>query len=114
MRNLQAETGSEQIGAHLRKGKQGMTDDPCTEILMNLHRVLENDTPERLCASIREHLQTCASCSERYKALEQLIRLCKRFPEEQMLENQKRQMKEELRKIVFSHGKQGRKDGLTS
>lgn len=86
-----------------------MTLDPCSEILKNLHRVLEEDTPESLCATIRAHLDTCASCRRQREALEELILLCKRFPEEEMQDEQKRRMKAELKRIVFAHGKQGRR-----
>jgi len=86
-----------------------MTSDPCSEILKNLHRVLEEDTPENLCATIRAHLETCPSCRRQREALEELILLCKRFPEEEMQAEQKKRMKSELKRILFSQGKQRRR-----
>ena len=79
-----------------------MKTDPCTEILKNLHRVMEDDAPAGLCKAVQAHLETCASCRKQREALRELVVLCKRFPEETMPEEQKRKMKEELKRLLSS------------
>ncbi len=79
-----------------------MDADPCVAVIKNLHRILEEEPSDRLCEKIRAHLNKCTPCRKQYEALEKLIVLCNRFPEENIPDRQKQLMKEELKKIVFS------------
>jgi len=78
-----------------------MGRDPCKETIKNLHRILEDDPSDSLCKKIKEHLKLCPTCSGRYRDLGSLIALCNSFPAEQMPEDRKRLMKEELKKALF-------------
>jgi len=78
-----------------------MTTDPCSEIVRNLHQILEDDSHGSLCDTVRAHLEICASCREQREAMEDLVEICRRFPEERIPEEVKRRMKENLKRILF-------------
>jgi DNA mismatch repair ATPase MutS len=80
-----------------------MDRDPCKEVIKNLHRILEQDPTDNLCEKIKAHLKQCTSCAKRYEELEALISLCNRFPAEQIPDEKKRLMKDQLKKALIKH-----------
>lgn len=46
---------------------------PCTEILDHLYEYIDNEMPTKDCADIKQHLDECAPCLEKY-GLEQAVK----------------------------------------
>ena len=78
----------------------GTKKDPCTKIVQKMYLMLEGGESGSLCATLRIHLEGCTSCAEQYGVLEDIVSLCKRFPDEEVSEDQKQKIKEKLLKSL--------------
>ena len=78
----------------------GTKKDPCSKIIQKMYLMLEGGEPGSLCEILRSHLEVCASCAAQYRVLEDLASLCRRFPDEEVPEDQKRKIKERLLKSL--------------
>ena len=78
----------------------GTKKDPCTKFIQKMYLMLEGGESGSLCETLRIHLEGCASCAEQYRALEDIVSLCKRFPDEEVPEGQKQKIKENLLKSL--------------
>lgn len=78
------------------KGKK----ERCERVIQKMYLILEEEKSESLCESLRVHLDGCESCAKQYKALEDLASLCGQFRSEEIPEDQKRRMKQELLKSL--------------
>jgi Putative zinc-finger len=76
--------------------------DPCKEMLRNMYLILEGERPESLCERLRSHLDHCPFCAERARGLEDLVSLCERFPREEISEDEKRRIKQNLLRCLVS------------
>ena len=74
--------------------------EPCTKIVRKMYLILEKGQSGNICENLRTHLAGCESCAEQYRVLEDLVRLCQRFPDEEVPEDQKQRMKEKLLKSL--------------
>jgi len=74
--------------------------DPCIKVIQKMYLFLEEERSESLCESLRTHLNACEACAKQYKILEDLVSLCQRFPTEEIPEDQKQRMKDELLKAL--------------
>ncbi len=73
---------------------------PCTKIVEKMYLMLEGEKSGSLCKSLRAHLDGCEACAEQYRVLQDLVSLCQSFPDEEVSEDQKKRMKEELLKAL--------------
>ena len=78
----------------------GTKKDTCSKIVQKMYLILEGEESGSLCADIRIHLEGCASCAEQYRVLEDLVSLCRKFPDEEVPADQKRKIKEKLLKSL--------------
>ena len=78
----------------------GTKKDPCTKIVQKMYLMLEGGESGSLCEDLRIHLEGCASCAEQYRVLQDTVSLCKRFPDEEVPEDQKQKIKEKLLKSL--------------
>jgi len=76
----------------------GTKREPCTKIVEKMYLMLEGGQSGSMCEKLRNHLEGCASCTEQYRVLRDLVSLCRRFPEEKIPEDQKQRIKEKLLK----------------
>lgn len=79
--------------------------DPCREVVQKMYLILEGERSESLCESLRAHLDQCEPCARQYKIMEDLVSLCERFPTEEIPEDQKERMKENLLKSLSTTGR---------
>ena len=68
----------------------------CEDVIMNIYKILDGKTSNRICRALEEHLKQCERCAREYKELEELVRLCNRFPKEEIPEEDKVRIKENL------------------
>jgi mycothiol system anti-sigma-R factor len=80
----------------------GTKREPCTKIVKKMYLMLEGEQAGSMCEKLRSHLEGCASCAKQYRVLEDLVSLCRKFPEEEVPEEQKRRIKEKLLKSLSS------------
>lgn len=78
----------------------GTEKTPCTKIVEKMYLMLEGEKSGSLCKDLRAHLEGCKACAEQYRVLQDLVRLCQSFPEDEVPEDQKKRMKEELLKAI--------------
>lgn len=78
----------------------GTKKDPCTKFVQKMYLMLEGGESGSWCEDLRIHLEGCASCAEQYRVLEDIVSLCKRFPDEEVPEDQKQKIKEKLLKSL--------------
>ena len=81
----------------------GMKKDPCSKIVQKMYLMLEGGESGSLCENLRIHLEGCASCAEQYRVLGDIVSLCKRFPDEEVPEDQKQKIKEKLLKSLSAN-----------
>lgn len=77
-----------------------MTELRCREVIRKLSDLLDGDASSTFCDRLRAHLDRCEACAREYDALEDLIALCKRFPDEEIGIDEKRQMKDRLLAVL--------------
>lgn len=88
-------------GKHEREN--AMKSVKCKEIIKDLHMILEKDRgSDKLCDQIQAHLENCDSCAQQHKELKELVHLCQRFPDVPIPDDQKKKMKEELKKLLLT------------
>ena len=78
----------------------GTRKDPCAKIIQKMYLVLEGEESGSVCEALEGHLKGCEACAEQYRVLEDLVSLCQKFPDEEVPEDQKQRMKENLRKSL--------------
>lgn len=78
----------------------GRKIDPCAKIIQKMYLMLEAGESGALCESLRSHLEGCASCAGQYRVLQDLVSLCRRFPAEEVSEEEKQKIKEKLLKSL--------------
>jgi hypothetical protein len=84
-----------------REGEMKTEKDPCRKVIEKMYLVLEEEVRSgSLCDSLQRHMAQCESCASQYKTLEDLVSLCQEFPTEEIPEDQKRKMKEDLLKLL--------------
>ena len=82
-----------------------MQKNRCREVIRNLYRILdEGGQSDNLCIGILEHLKDCSACANRYRELEILKSLCRKFPASGMSEEQKEKMKKDLKNALLRNG----------
>jgi anti-sigma factor (TIGR02949 family) len=74
--------------------------DPCSKVIQKMYLILEEEKSESLCETLQTHMDECEACAKQYKTLEDLVSLCKRFPREEIPEDQKQRMKQALLKAL--------------
>lgn len=78
----------------------GTEKNPCAKIVKKMYLILEGGEPGALCDDLQAHLEGCASCAGQYRVLEDLVSLCRRFPDEEIPEDEKQTIKEKLLKSL--------------
>ena len=87
----------------IRKGRADVMrtkKTSCTRIVEKMYLMLEGEKSGSLCKSLRAHLEGCEACAEQYRVLQDLVKLCQSFPDEEVPEDQKQRMKAELLKAI--------------
>lgn len=74
--------------------------DPCRKVIQKMYLILEEERSGSLCESLQLHMDQCEACTSQYKILENLVSLCQEFRAEEIPEDQKRKMKEDLLKLL--------------
>jgi anti-sigma factor (TIGR02949 family) len=74
----------------------GAGKDSCARIVEKMYLVLEGEESASVCEALRRHMRECEACSEQYRVLEDLVSLCRKFPDEEVPEDQKKRMKDKL------------------
>ena len=73
----------------------------CKEIIRNLYKIVEQGSgSDKLCSTIQAHLEDCSSCTKQYEELNDLILLCRKFSDLPIPDEQKKKMKEDLKKAL--------------
>ena len=83
----------------------GTKEGRCTKVVEKMYLMLEEGQSGSLCENLRTHLAGCVSCAEQFRVLEDLVRLCQKFPEEEVPEDQKKIMKKKLLKALSESGR---------
>jgi hypothetical protein len=72
--------------------------ESCRKVIQKMYLILEEESAGSLCETLQAHMAQCESCAEQYKTLGDLASLCQEFRTEEIPEDQKQKMKEDLLK----------------
>ncbi len=70
----------------------------CAKVLKNIHKLLEEDPSIPICQALKAHMEDCEACARYYKELQNVVDVCRAFPEEPVSEEHKEKLKRFLQK----------------